>query len=89
MFVDTPAGRKWHQLVLEIARTQHLEPEAITADSTVVDDLGLDSLDIAELVVFLQTELGFETTALDLELVDWRRATLGQLFQECLNRATT
>ncbi len=37
-----------------------VDPEKVTADASFVDDLGADSLDIVELVMAFEEELGVE-----------------------------
>lgn len=41
-----------------IAKELNIEPEKITLDSSFVDDLGADSLDMVELVMALEDEFG-------------------------------
>jgi acyl carrier protein len=41
-----------------VARELKIEPEKITLDSSFVDDLGADSLDMVELVMALEDEFG-------------------------------
>ena len=35
-----------------------LDPETITADTNLIDDLGADSLDVVELIMSLEDEFG-------------------------------
>lgn len=41
-----------------VARELKVDPEKITLDSSFVDDLGADSLDMVELVMALEDEFG-------------------------------
>lgn len=43
-----------------IAKTLSIEVEKVTDDAALVDDLGADSLDVAELGMALQEEFGVE-----------------------------
>ena len=44
-------------------------PDEITMDTTFVDDLGADSLDLFELVMALEEEYGVEIPSEDLEKI--------------------
>ena len=55
------------------ARQLELEPNEITPDSTF-ESLGIDSLDIVEMIMDLETELGVE-----LELEDQKISTFQEL----------
>ena len=55
------------------AKQLDLELDEITPDSTF-ESLGIDSLDIVEMIMDLETELGVE-----LELEDQQIATFGEL----------
>ena len=45
-----------------IAEQFSMEPESVTADSTLEDDLGADSVDLVDLVVTLEQEFNLEET---------------------------
>ena len=47
-----------------LAKQFEIDPETITAETNIVDDLGADSLDVVEMVMDLESELGVE---LDME----------------------
>ncbi|MGM9659857.1 MAG: acyl carrier protein [Faecousia sp.] len=55
------------------ARQLELEPNEITPDSTF-ESLGIDSLDVVEMIMDLETELGVE-----LELEDQKITTFQEL----------
>ena len=55
------------------ARQLELEPDDITPDSTF-ESLGIDSLDVVEMIMDLETELGVE-----LELEDQKITTFQEL----------
>ena len=50
-----------------IAEVLNVDEEEITTETTFVDDLGADSLDLFELVMALEEEYGIEIPAEDLE----------------------
>ena len=41
-----------------LAQQFELDPESITMDTNLIDDLGADSLDVVELIMFLEDEFG-------------------------------
>ena len=49
-----------------IAEVLSVDPEDITMETTFVDDLGADSLDLFELVMALEEEFGVEIPSEDL-----------------------
>ncbi len=63
----------YEKLVSYAAKQLDLDASEITPDSTF-ESLGIDSLDIVEMVMDLETELGVE-----LEMEDQKIATFGEL----------
>ena len=63
----------YEKLVSYAAKQLELDPTEITPDSTF-ESLGIDSLDIVEMIMDLETELGVE-----LEMEDQQIATFGEL----------
>lgn len=63
----------YEKLVSYAAKQLELDPEEITPDSTF-ESLGIDSLDIVEMVMDLESELGVE-----LELEDQKITTFREL----------
>ena len=63
----------YEKLVSFAARQLDLDVDEITPDSTF-ESLGIDSLDIVEMIMDLETELGVE-----LELEDQQISTFGEL----------
>lgn len=63
----------YDKLVELAAKQLELDPDEITPDSTF-DSLGIDSLDIVEMVMELESKLGVE-----LDLEDQKIATFGEL----------
>lgn len=41
-----------------LAQQFELDPESITMDTNLIDDLGADSLDVVELIISLEDEFG-------------------------------
>ena len=63
----------YEKLVSYAAQQLELEVDEITPNSTF-ESLGIDSLDIVEMIMDLETELGVE-----LEMEDQKIATFGEL----------
>ena len=63
----------YEKLVNYAAKQLELDASEITPDSTF-ESLGIDSLDIVEMIMDLETELGVE-----LEMEDQQIATFGEL----------
>ena len=63
----------YDKLVSYAAKQLDMDPEQITRESTF-ESLGIDSLDIVEMVMDLETELGVE-----LELEDQKITTFGEM----------
>ena len=63
----------YEKLVAYAARQLELNPEEITPDSTF-ESLGIDSLDIVEMIMDLESELGVE-----LEMEDQKITTFQEL----------
>ena len=65
----------YEKLVNHAAKQLELDASEITPDSTFVS-LGIDSLDIVEMIMDLESELGVE-----LEMEDQKITTFGELAQ--------
>ena len=63
----------YEKLVSYAAKQMELDASEITPDSTF-ESLGIDSLDIVEMIMDLETELGVE-----LEMEDQQLSTFGEL----------
>ena len=63
----------YEKLVAIAAKQLELDAEEITPDSTF-ESLGIDSLDIVEMIMDLESELGVE-----LDMEDQKIATFGEL----------
>ena len=63
----------YEKLVSHAAKQLELDPSEITPESSF-ESLGIDSLDIVEMIMDLESELGVE-----LDLEDQKIATFGEL----------
>ncbi len=63
----------YEKLVSYASKQLELNPEDITPESTF-ESLGIDSLDVVEMIMDLESELGVE-----LEMEDQKIATFGEL----------
>ena len=61
----------YEKLVSYAAQQLELDPDAITRDSTF-ESLGIDSLDIVEMVMDLESELGVELEMEDQKITNFR-----------------
>ena len=52
-----------------IAEVLNVDPEEITPESTFVDDLGADSLDVYQIIMAVEDELGIEVNEEDAEKI--------------------
>ena len=64
----------FEKLAAIVAEQFGVDAENITRDTTFEGDLGADSLDIVEMIMDLESELGVE-----LDLEDQKIATFGEL----------
>ena len=48
----------FEKVAAELAQQFELDPETITLDTNLVDDLGADSLDVVELIMALEDSFG-------------------------------
>ncbi|MBR1456895.1 MAG: acyl carrier protein [Oscillospiraceae bacterium] len=48
----------FEKVASELAQQFELDPETITMDTNLVDDLGADSLDVVELIMALEDSFG-------------------------------
>lgn len=52
-----------------ITESFYVDPDAVTADSALMDDLGMDSLDVVEFIMAVEEEFGVEIP--DEDAADW------------------
>ena len=65
-----------------IAEVLNVDEEEITMDTTFVDDLGADSLDLFELIMSMEEEFGVEIPTEDLE----KMATVNDVMEYLKNK---
>jgi acyl carrier protein len=82
--MDTMSEHKlrWEQFAAEIAVVAGVEPDAITRNARLLEDLGVDSFALAELVSWLMIDLQMSTLEHELSEREWTQVTVGELFTE-------
>jgi acyl carrier protein len=76
----------WEEFKATIASATGLAPDALDRDRQLVEDLGLDSLQVAEVLVVLIEDYGLRDLLGELETRVWRDITVGQLYDEVVMR---
>ena len=76
-------SQEWLSFTKRIAEVTRTPAELIRPDARVVEDLGLDSLALAELSVSLREAYETAEYQLQLESRRWEATTIGQLYEEC------
>ena len=73
---------RWEQFASAIAEAGEVSVETITPESRLLEDLGLDSLALSEVVVLLMVDFGMSALEKELASREWERVTVGELFDE-------
>jgi acyl carrier protein len=77
--IPTPS---WEEFKAAIAYATGLPPDALERDRRLMEDLGLDSLQVVEVLILLIDDYGLNDLLGELESRPWDEITLGQLFDE-------
>jgi hypothetical protein len=74
---------EWHEFVDPLAEIFPGSRGELKPESRLIEDLGVDSLALAELIIILVEK--YDPASLSRRLDDrvWEEVTLGMLFQEC------
>lgn len=72
----------WEDFAAFVAQLAHVPAEAIGKDTWLVEDLGLDSLRLSEVVVMLIMDLEMNQLADDFQLRSWKKVRVGDLYEE-------
>jgi acyl carrier protein len=72
----------WEEFANAIALAGKLPAENVRQDQRLLEDLGLDSLGLLEVIVFLVVDCGMEALADELPERDWRGVSAGELYRE-------
>jgi hypothetical protein len=80
----TRADVPWEDFVAEVATIAQVAGSQVHRDSRVLEDLGLDSLALAELGVVLVDEHGTWGSSSQLEARRWDNVTVGELYDQHL-----
>jgi acyl carrier protein len=79
----------WDEFRAEVAQVADVSPGEIDDQTRVLEDLGLDSLALTELVVILVDKYDVWSLSKDLENRRWANVTVRQLYDEYLTGAPT
>lgn len=83
----TGGGASWERFAAEIARIAEVPPTDVDADTRIIEDLGYDSLALAELALVLIDDFDMEALAESLADKSWYGVTAGQLYEQAGIRA--
>jgi acyl carrier protein len=73
----------WEAFAAKVAEVADVRPDEVGRETRLVDDLGVDSLALAELVVLLLVDYGLEDLSESLQDSDWGELKVGALYDEC------
>jgi acyl carrier protein len=79
-------GTDWERFATDVGRMVDAPPAEVRPETRIFEDLGYDSLALAELVVTLIDEYEMEGLADSLGERTWEGVTAGQLFEECCSQ---
>jgi acyl carrier protein len=73
----------FEQFVDELVAVAQVSREEVSRDSRLVEDLGLDSLALLEVLALVDDNYGADTAIDELETRGWAGVTAGELFDQC------
>jgi acyl carrier protein len=73
---------EWVRFAEAIAEAANLPIETIEPGSRLLEDLGIDSLGLAEVICLLLVDFKMASLESDLSTRDWRLVTVGELYEE-------
>lgn len=79
----------WESYIRVLSQISGIPPASIGRDSSIRNDLGLDSLGIVELAVTLVEQFEAEDMEKTLAQVDWKELTVGTAFDRYVSREGT
>ena len=77
-------GMSWEQFAAEVAGLADCQADAVDGDTRLIEDLGLDSLSLTELVVILIERHDMYSLSKTLEERSWEHVTARALYDEYL-----
>jgi acyl carrier protein len=80
-------GASWEDFAAQVAELVEWPPDKLLPTTRVIEDLGLDSLSLAELVVILVERYDMNGLSQTLEERVWENLTVGALYDEYLTGA--
>jgi acyl carrier protein len=79
----------WNELVGEVADFAQVPDQAIDRQTLLIEDLGLDSLALTELLITLIEEYEIDALSAELFARTWERVSIGELFEIYCNPSET
>ena len=73
------SDEEWQGLVARVAEVAGVEPSTVTAETRLIEDLGLDSLALTELLVAVISEHYLDDVAAELAERRWEGTTVAEL----------
>jgi acyl carrier protein len=84
-----PERDSWAALTDGIAGIARIDAASLRPQTRLVEDLGLDSLALTEVIVLLLVDFGLDDPAGELEERDWAGVTIGDVHAELTRRGAT
>jgi acyl carrier protein len=73
---------EWDRFVGIVASVGDVEPSEVREEARLIEDLGFDSLALAELAIALIDQYGMDLLSEGLAVRSWEGTTVGRLFAE-------